>query len=117
MDEALAKAEVVPQLWAAYKKTGEYKAGQTKAIPAHHPLIEKQERAGLLRIYLHFVRNLESTINANEQLRDRTTGDWMREWKEMHNLLFKTILKIRGDWRRKAVRFGNPGDEELYKIP
>ena len=32
-------------------------------------------------------------------------------------MLFGHILKKSGDWRDKEIRFGDLGDEELYKIP
>jgi Fic family protein len=35
----------------------------------------------------------------------------------MHNLLFEHVLIDRGNWRRVDVRFGDSGDEDLYRIP
>lgn len=117
MDIPLVKDEVLPQLWAAYKKSNEYAHRQTKAIPAHYPLVKKHETEGLTRIYRRFIENLRASSNANQILQNRTIRDWLSEWKKMHDLLFESILKERGTWRKKDVRFGNPGDEVLYGIP
>jgi len=117
VDIALANHEVVPQLWNAYKKTPEFRQGRTQAIPAHHPLVERQERVGLLSIYTKFVEELRANQNAKEALSNRSVGDWLSEWRGMHKMLFRHILLDCGNWRHVDVRFGSPGDEELHRIP
>lgn len=117
MEDSLSKDDVVANLWAAYTKTREYKSGQIFAIPPHLKLVEDQERWGLKEIYIKFVHRLNQTRNIKEELKNRTIKDWLDEWKEMHHLLFGTILKRCGNWREIDVRFGNPGDELIYHIP
>lgn len=117
MDRALLKEEVDPNLWGQYKKTPEYKSGASKAVPARHPIIINREKEGLKMIYNRFVATLFSYENAKEELVNRNIGEWQSEWKEMHGLLYKYVLKARGGWRKINVRFGSPGDEELHKIP
>lgn len=117
MDIPLAQEDVVDSLWSAYTKTREYADGQTKAIPAHHFLIERQEKNGLRQIYTSFIQQLNSTVNAKNSLKTRPIGIWLSEWKEMNKKLFNHILKECGDWRKIDVRFGDPGDEDLYHIP
>lgn len=117
MDVRLSEDDVVPPLWFAYRKTSEYRSGLVKAIPAHHPLVERQERNGLMAIYSSFIEKLNSTKNAKFELKNRTIGEWLEEWKNMHKLLFRHILKDCGGWRKTEVRFGTPGDEDLYHIP
>ncbi|HUD45090.1 MAG TPA: Fic family protein [Patescibacteria group bacterium] len=117
MRNAYLKEEVIPQLWAAYRKTSEYKLGLNKAIYEDNPLIRTQEKEGLQAIYSTFVSHLSSYTNQKEILFKRDSIDWLREWKSMHKLLYGHILLDSGNWRKKEVRFGNPGDEELYKIP
>lgn len=117
MDVPLGKEQVIPQLWAAYKKTSEYRRGMTKAIPARHRLVEDQERIGLRSIYQKFVHILASDKPVREVLRGRKPFEWLQEWKNMHDLLFEHVLKERGIWRQLNVRFGEVGDEDLYRIP
>lgn len=117
MDVPLAKEDVVNSLWSAYTKTYDYLNGQTKAIPAHNPLVEKQEEDGLRQIYSSFIQQLNSTVNAKETLKIRSIGDWLLEWKQMNKKLFHYILKECGEWRKIDVRFGDPGDEDLYHVP
>lgn len=117
MDIPLSQEDAVTPFWLAYKKTPEYKRGLIKAIPAHHPLVEKQEREGLQSIYTQFIKSLSSTQNAKAELKSRSVGTWLNEWKNMQKMLFMHILKDCGNWRKKDVRFGSPGDEEVYHIP
>lgn len=117
MDNFLSKGEVIDQLWLAYKKTPEYKKGLIDGIAANNPLVINQEKEGLKRIYIYFVHKLNSSTNAKEELKNRTIGDWLDEWKKMHEKLFEFVLKKRGIFRQNKVRFGYPGDEDLYKIP
>lgn len=97
MDVPLSEDGVVPSLWSAYRKTSEYRSGLVKAIPAHHPLVEGQEKDGLGAIYSSFIETLNSTKNAKFELKNRTIGEWLEEWKNMHKLLFRRILKDCGD--------------------
>ncbi len=108
---------MVKELWLVYKKTAEYKHGSIHAIPAHNITIEKQEREGLRAIYLSLITKLESENSSTFELKNRTVGDWLEEWKRMHKLLFQHILKECGAWRKIEIRFGFPGDEDLYHIP
>lgn len=117
MDVALSKDEVVGQLWSAYAKSFEYTEGMVAAIPPHHPLVEKQERIGLERIYKSIIEKLGSSRNLKVELKERTVGGWIEEWRNMHKMLFSHVLKECGNWRKIEVRFGSPGDEELYHVP
>lgn len=117
MDVALPTDQIVKQLWSAYIKTPEYGKGLTKAIPAHHKLIEDQERLGLRSIYEKFVLIFSGNTSVQEILQSRKPADWLAQWKEMHKLLFEHILTTPGQWRKINVRFGDMGDEELYRIP
>lgn len=117
MDTALLKADVIPQLWSEYTKTVEYKNGAAKAIPAHLQIVELREKEGLKMIYSNFVKSLRSKGIIAVQYKERTIGEWLSEWKKMHSTLFKYVLKRRGNWRKIDIRFGEPGDEELHRIP
>ena len=117
MDVALDRQLVIPQLWLSYKKTSEYKQGMTQAIPAHHKLVEAQERIGLRSIYQSFVNVLAGKNPIRQIIKNRKPADWLSEWKGMHRSLFEHILLTKGMWRQVDVRFGDPGDEELYNIP
>lgn len=117
MDVALVQDDVVKPLWLAYKKTSDYKRGLDKAIPAHYHLVEEQEKLGLKSIYNLFIKELSSIKNARLELKNRNVGDWLDEWKKMHRMLFYHILKNCGDFRKKDLRFGNPGDEDLHHVP
>jgi len=118
MDVALLQDDVIPQLWNAYIKTEEYRHKEMRrAIPRHHLLVENQEREGLRDIYQRQIRTLQVYRTARLELKERTVGQWLDEWKEMHRLLFRHILRECGDWRKISVRFGDPADEEQYRIP
>lgn len=117
MEIALLEEEVVTQLWMAYKKTPQYRSGLNKAIPSDHKLVIANEKEGLMSIYRKFVNELESFESNKDKLRGRHPSEWISEWKNMHKCLFEHILKISGEYRKTQVRFGNPEDEELYKIP
>jgi fido (protein-threonine AMPylation protein) len=112
MDEALSRDDVVVNLWNSYTKTPDYKCGLTEGIPPNNKLVEKQERLGLERVYDHLVKK-----SAIHNLKDRAINDWLKEWKEMHNLLFAFVLKKRGDWRKKDLRIGDPYDNLLALPP
>jgi cell filamentation protein, protein adenylyltransferase len=111
MELPLLQDEAVPNLWTAYKKTKEYKAGFNKAIPEHHELVERREVEGLRSIYKRFVKTLEANQDVREELKNRTVGQWLNEWREMHVLLFGKVLRECGEFRKKDVRFGSPGDD------
>ncbi|KKS14320.1 MAG: Filamentation induced by cAMP protein Fic [Candidatus Daviesbacteria bacterium GW2011_GWB1_41_5] len=117
MDVALTQDDVVEPLWLAYKKTSQYRQGLNKAIPSHYPLVEEQEKLGLKSIYNLFVKELSSNRNTRLELKNRGVGNWLMEWKKMHEMLFHHILKDCGHFRKKDLRFGNPGDEDLHHIP
>lgn len=117
MDVALVQDDVVKALWLAYKKTPQYKQGLIKAIPPYHPLVEEQEKLGLKSIYNLFIKELSSIRNSRLEIKNRNIGDWLDEWKTMHKMLFHYILRECGDFRKKDLRFGSPGDEDLHHIP
>lgn len=117
MDTALLKRDVISQLWSEYIKTAEYKSGATKAIPSHFKIVELREKEGLKIIYSNFVKSLRSKGIIAVQYKERTISEWLIEWKEMHSTLFKYVLKKRGSWRKIDIRFGDPGDEDLHRIP
>lgn len=117
MDVVLYPEDITASLWSAYRKTKEYKCGQNKAIPPHHELVENQEKEGLKAIINSFIKRLNSNTIERNQIKDKSIGEWLLQWKEMHTMLFKHILKRCGDWRDIDVRFGSPGDENLYHIP
>lgn len=117
MEIALTPDVVIHQLWAAYRKTPEFRQGAKYAIPANHRLVFDQERDGLKAIYIKFVISLKGDTSIKIILKNRSLTDWLKEWQEMHNILYKHILKECGKWRKTEVRFGDAGDEELYKIP
>lgn len=111
MELPLLQEEVVPDLWTAYQKTKEYRAGANRAIPPHHALVERREVEGLRSIYKRFVRTLGANRDIREELKNRTIGQWLSEWREMHTLLFGKVLRDCGKFRQKDVRFGSPWDE------
>jgi Fic family protein len=117
MEGSLSQDVVVSQLWSAYKKTKEYQSGLKGGIPSGHSLVVAQEKRGLQSIYAQFILELKKTQSSSVTLKNRNVGDWLNEWKKMHKLLFKDVLKDCGNWREKEVRFGGPEDVELYKIP
>lgn len=105
MDQALSINEVTPNCWNEYKKSKEFLAGAIMAIPEHHSIVEKREEDGLRRIYEKVVKV------TTKDIMNRTIGKWLDEWKKMNKLLFWTILKNTGNWRKKEVRIGDPYDE------
>jgi hypothetical protein len=117
MDTALLKRDVISQLWSEYIKTAEYKSGATMAIPSHFKIVELREKEGLKIIYSNFVKSLRSKGIIAVQYKERTISEWLTEWKKMHSTLFKYVLKKRGSWRKIDIRFGDPGDEDLHRIP
>ena len=117
MEEALPRDIAHPNLWQEYIKTREYKEGQREAIPAHHKLVEKRERDGLRAIYRTYIAKLTETHSFRAALQLRTVDQWLNEWKKMHRLLWEHVLQKCGQWRKKEVRFGDVGDEDIYHIP
>lgn len=117
MEMTLSQSDVVPQLWSAYQKTKEYRSGSIAGIPAGHFLVEKQEEFGFTLIYKHFVTDLRHRADLRAEIKNRTIGEWLTEWKAMHERLFSLVLMHRGDFRTVMVRFGDVGDEDIYKIP
>lgn len=118
MEEPLAESQVIRQLWSAYKKTDEYRIQKmTKAIPAYHPLVEEREKEGSRAIVNSFINQLQTNRALREELKKRSINEWMKEWCNMHRLLFHRILRKCGSWRTVDVRFGDPADADLYAIP
>lgn len=113
----LHRDDVVPNLWRAYKKTAEYKNGRTESISSIHPIVRKREAEGLNSIFIAFVSRLQSNVILKDRYISKNVGEWIADWKRMHNTLFHNVLKLRGDWRTTEVRFGAPGDEDRHRIP
>lgn len=111
------KSEVVRNLWDAYKKTEDYKSGRIHSINSAHALIRKRESEALNRIIKSFLNKLQGRVLVKEQFQNRTIGEWIDEWKNMHATLFHDVLNTRGKWRTTEVRFGSPGDEEKHGVP
>jgi fido (protein-threonine AMPylation protein) len=108
MDQALSINEVTPNCWNEYKKSREYLSGAIMAIPEHHQIVEKREEDGLRRVYERIVKV------STKDIKNYNIGQWLKEWKEMDRLLFWTILKNAGNWRKdKEVRIGDPFDESM----
>jgi len=107
MDQSLSQDEVILNCWNEYKKTREYLAGAKMAVPEHHQIIEKREEDGLRKIYVNVVKKTTTDV------KNRTIGQWLTEWKYMNRLLFSSILKKKGNWREKEVRIGDPYDEKM----
>ena len=117
MDIPLSEDEVVVSLWNQYKKTSTYKKSP-KAIPPHNSIVEEKEHHGLRQVITNFLANkLKEDRDYKESLAARSVSEWLKEWKEMHETLFKHILKDCGDFRKRDVYFGDPYEQELYKIP
>lgn len=111
--------EVVNSLWREYEGTQDYHDGKTQAISSVHPLIKREEAKGLERIITGFIGSLREPSLLRTQYCDREIEDWIDEWQEMHDLLFKTVFRppLRKRWRKKDVRFGSVGDDELHGVP
>lgn len=112
------KEEVVPSLWRDYTKTSEYKVSRRiYSINSTHYLLRTQEMRGLKRVIHRFIGSLRKHSVSRDDYINRSVAEWFKEWHQMHDLLFQTVLKKHGNFRKKDVRFGSPGDEDLYKIP
>jgi Fic family protein len=115
--EFLSKEQFTKKFWNVYKQSEDYKRGMVEGVRNNHPLLVDFERMGLEKIYKRCL--LEGSLKGNfkEILKSRSIADWLSEWKKMHDLLFEDLLKTHGKWRQKNVRFGHPGEEDLYRIP
>ncbi len=113
-ESALTKA-----LWRKYRHTPEYRSGRRYSISSVHPLIRTAEEQGLNDVILDFARELETSPNIRFDLSHRRESDWIDSWKAMHRTLFSRIYRECGELRPRGhdVRFGAPGDEDLYHIP
>lgn len=115
----LAETDVAKSLWRKYRHTIEYKSGRRFSINSVHPLVREAEEKGLADVIMSFVRELERPIDIRTTLSDRQENDWIEDWKRMHSLLFRRVYRETGNLRAKGhdVRFGEPGDEDLHRIP
>lgn len=116
----LDEKDVIQSLWRAYQRTSEYRiGGRIHSINSTHPLVRAAEEQGLAKLIRDFIGRLSTTPDLRLSFQNRREGDWIAEWENMHDTLFKHVYRKRGKIRRKGhdVRFGNPGDEELYRIP
>lgn len=116
----LSEKDLVPSLWRAYVRTDEYRLEKRiHSINSTHPLVRSAEEQGLTQLIHTFLGELETLPDLRAAFESRSEADWIEEWKKMHNTLFKYVYKKRGYLRPKGhnVRFGDPGDEDLYRIP
>lgn len=115
----LAESDVAKSLWRKYRKTPEYKSGRRFSINSVHPLVREAEERGLNDVILGFARELERPVDIRISLAGRSEGDWLDDWRRMHSVLFRHVYRKNGEFRPKGhdVRFGSPGDEDLYRIP
>ena len=117
MDISLSQGEVVKQLWNQYKRTPDYKKFPKGILP-HNIIVEDREQDGLRIVVTYFLtKKLQDHRNYNKDLRGRNVSEWLKEWKEMHGVLFENVLRDCGDFRKKDVTFGDPNDHDRYKIP
>lgn len=115
----LAEVDVAKSLWRKYRRSPEYKSGRRFSINSTHPLVREAEEKGLADVIMSFVRELEQPVDIRTTLENRQENDWIEDWKHMHSLLFRRVYRQTGSLRAKGydVRFGEPGDEELHRIP
>lgn len=115
----LAESDVAKSLWRKYRHSTEYKSGRRYSINSTHPLVREAEEKGLADVIMSFVRELERPTDIRITLSTRQEDDWIEDWKRMHSLLFRRVYRQTGNLRPKGydVRFGEPGDEELHRIP
>ena len=116
----ILRDELLPSFWEKYEKSHDFDR-EAVAITKTHPLILHAEESGLKKIIRKREKDLlAKDSNYAESLRIRTVGDWIAEWKEMHNLLYSEVFPPgpnRGAIRDIDVRFGGPGEDELFCIP
>ena len=115
----IAMEDAAKVLWRQYRKTPEYKSGRRFSINSEHKLVRSGEEKGLSDVILLFVKELRRPVDIHFLLCNRTEGDWLANWQQMHTALFKRVYRKTGELRAKGhdVRFGNPGDEDLHHIP
>jgi len=114
------KDDIAASLWRKYERSEEYQSqNRTESISSVHPLVKAAESNGLAKVIRAFVGELVKEASLRTKYENRAPGDWVDEWKSMHELLFKGVFKSRGSFRPNGhdVRFGSPGDEELHRIP
>ena len=113
------KDELVDDFWKLYENTEEYKSGRVYGINSTHRLVREAEERGLERVYSKFVEELDAAGKLKDALMDRSVFDWIDEWRQMHELLFRDLYKDRGRFRKNGedVYFGSPEDKDKYGIP
>ncbi len=119
----ISRNDICSSLWRAYETTDEFLVQKrVESINSVHPLVKTAEQMGLGKLIKMFIGQL---VQSGESLRDqyehREKAEWVEEWKEMHSVLFKHVLKekLRGRLRQQGhdVRFGSVGDEDRHGIP
>lgn len=115
----IAAEDAAKSLWRKYRKTPEYRSGRRYSISTIHPLVRSAEEQGLNTIILDFAKELEQPIAIRARLANRQETDWIKDWQQMHTKLFRQVYRQNGELRARGhdVRFGAPGDEDLYHIP
>lgn len=118
-NEYWSKDELVSNLWKQYSKTRDFQSFSSEplAILKNHPIVREREERGLKSILLELRKSLSKKTIYLKVLQERKPADWIAEWKRFHNLLFRDVLKERGNFREIDVRFGSPEDEEIYSVP
>lgn len=112
-------SDLAKPLWRKYRRTPEYKSGRRFSISSTHPLIRASEEHGLSDIVLNFAKELENSPDIRFSLSSRSASDWIEDWKGKHRTLFHYTYRETGKLRPRGydVRFGTPGDEDIYRIP
>lgn len=100
----IAEEDAAKSLWRKYKKTPEYKSGNRYSISSVHPLVRESEEQGLADVILGFVRELERPVDIRVSLSMRKESDWIDDWKQMHNTLFRHVYRKTGELRPRASR-------------
>lgn len=118
-DGYLLKNQVIANLWHEYTKSPDYLTKKhVKGIFKENPIVIRREERGLREILVGLQNDLSNKqIIYRKLLLARDKGEWIREWLQWHNLLFKYVLNDTGKYRTTDVRFGSPGDELLHHIP
>ena len=113
------KEEVTDTFWEAYKKTNEYKCGRVYSVSSTHKLVREAEEHGLERVYTKFINELDAAGKLKDALMRRSIYDWLDEWRQMHELLFKDLYKDVGRFRKKGedVYFDDLNKKDEYGIP
>lgn len=108
-ENALTQDEVIPQLWQEYCRDKEYLSGAKFGIRRDHPIVLRREEEGLGMLYKKYVQraSFEKVISPLEII---------KEIKDMHNLLFKYVFPVRGEYRNEERRIGDYYDESM-KLP